>query len=212
MPLVPGDWNVVVVGHWNRAIFTPAGIAKRLFQLGPDIPVEVLVPLDTFAPYQVRHEDVTVVAGSDRLIIQPATTSYPLLSKAKEVAIRAVNELPHTPMTATGFNLRYRSTDPVETLQEMTSHAWDDRLSDLDYEIQERVITRLVGWRKGRIRIMVTQNADLSFSVLINFDLQSEDVNLIREWLSVPVSDVQEEADRLLFTSLGLHIDEVQNA
>ncbi len=32
MPLTPVDWNVAIVGWWNRAIFTPQGIAQHLFR------------------------------------------------------------------------------------------------------------------------------------------------------------------------------------
>ena len=36
MPLEPYDWNVVVLGRWDRALLTSQGIASRLFQLPPE--------------------------------------------------------------------------------------------------------------------------------------------------------------------------------
>ncbi len=56
------DWDVVVVGFWNPAILTPAGIWKRLFELEQGTPVELEVPIDGLAPYRVSHEEITVTA------------------------------------------------------------------------------------------------------------------------------------------------------
>ncbi len=44
MPLEPGEWNVVILGRWNRAIPTPQGIASRLFQLPPETEIGIEVP------------------------------------------------------------------------------------------------------------------------------------------------------------------------
>ena len=53
MLLEPGDWNVVIVGHWNRAILTPQGIATRLLQLPPETEIGIEVPMDAIGPYRV---------------------------------------------------------------------------------------------------------------------------------------------------------------
>jgi hypothetical protein len=107
MPIRAEDWNVVVVGFWNRAIYTPSGISRRLFGLSPTTPVQVLIPLDLPAPYQVRHEDLTVIVGSDRMIVQPARANYPGIASAMGIARRSLDDLPHTPFSAAGINLRF---------------------------------------------------------------------------------------------------------
>ena len=45
MPLEPYDWNVVLLGHWNRAILTPQGISERLFQLLSETEIGIEVPM-----------------------------------------------------------------------------------------------------------------------------------------------------------------------
>jgi hypothetical protein len=212
MPIVPKDWSVVVVGRWNRAILTPAGIATRLFELSPDTPVQIFVPLDGVAPYQVRHENQTVIAADDRLTVQPLRSDYDGIVGAMAVVRRALADLPRTPVVAAGFNLRYRSEEPIETLQRLADHPWDDELSDEHYEIVERVTTRAVRWKNGTIRASVTQAEDLSSTVLLNFELRSEDVAALQGWIDVSAEDVRRETERILFNCMRITREEIVDA
>jgi hypothetical protein len=54
----PFNWDVVIVGFWNRAILTPNGIAKRLFKLPEGSGIEVLVPVNSLEPSQVKHNGI----------------------------------------------------------------------------------------------------------------------------------------------------------
>jgi hypothetical protein len=57
MALSPERWSVVIIGRWNRAILTPAGIAKRVFGEPETKLMDVEVPLDGLSPYRVRHPE-----------------------------------------------------------------------------------------------------------------------------------------------------------
>jgi hypothetical protein len=203
------DWSVVIVGYWNRAIYTPAGIARRLFKLDPSVPVEVLIALDSPLPYKVKHANQTVTVGSDKMVINPDNQTYEALVGAMEIGRRALDDLPLTPFSAVGFNLKYRSDGPVDELIQLTAHAADDRLSDEGMEIQERAIVRSVGWKNGKLRISVAQQQDQSFQVLLNFDLQSDDVKKIRAWIEVTPEVVKREAEKILHNYFGLRKEEL---
>lgn len=212
MPITPEDWSVVIVGYWNRAIYTPAGIARRLFKLDPSVPVEVLVALDGPLPYKVKHANQTVTVGSDRMLINPDSQTYEALVGAMEIGRRALDDLPLTPFSAVGYNLKYRAREPVYELIQLTAHAADDRLSDEGFEIQERAIVRSVGWRCGRIRISVAQQQDQSFQVLLNFELQSDDVQKIRAWIDVNPETIKHEVEKILYNYFGLKMEELAHA
>src|SRR6516165_8300462 len=70
MPLVPCEWNVVVMGRWNRAILTPQGIATRLFQLPLNTSIGVEVPMDGIGPYRVSHDRLVVMVSEAWLIVE----------------------------------------------------------------------------------------------------------------------------------------------
>lgn len=209
MPIHPHDWNVIVVGFWNRAIFTPAGISRHLFLLPQATPVQVLVPIDLPAPYRVSHEELTVTVGSDRLIVEPAEPTFVGLAAAQEIGRRALAHLPRTPLLASGINVRYRSEGPVPALEAIVASAWDERLSDKGLEIMERSITRSVRRRGGKLNVTVTLKEDQTVALALNLDLQSDDVERLRAWIDVSADDMRHEIGRILYDTLGVRREEV---
>jgi hypothetical protein len=211
MPLVPNDWNAVIVGHWNRAILSPGGIATRLFGLSEGTPVQVLVPLDVVAPYHVRHDNVTVIPGSDRLIVGPEHGTFENLVEAIGVLRRALAELPRTPVFAAGLNLTYKSEVGIEVLQQVTASSWDDRLSDKGFEIASRSILRSVKWRGGTINVTIRQEPDEESAVLFNFDFKSQSAEAIQNWLDLKPKDIETQVHMLLYDTIGLSPEDIGN-
>ena len=211
MPIKPENWNVVIVGAWNRAILTPSGIARRLYKLPEHHPVEVFVPLDVIAPYQVKHDDVIVTAGSGRLIVEPTICTYDKLYSAMEIGFRALNDLPETPVTAAGFNIRYKTKDSIPAFLDLLEHSWDDKFSDEDYNIEARSIGRTVKWKDGRIQIVLSKDSDSECELLLNFDKSSSANNDLKSWLSIPIDEIQKEAAKLLHNCIGLKKEDIEN-
>lgn len=209
MPIIAQEWNVQIVGFWNPAIYTPAGIARHLFELPDPTPVQVLIPLDRPAPYQVRHDGLIVIVGNDRLVVQPDRANFERIVAAMVIAQRALDDLPRTPFIAAGFNLRFQSEGQMPALEEITAHAWDNRLSDEGFTIQERSVTRSLRRENGRINVTVTQKENLTFTVELNFDLQSGEVKQLRTWVEEPAAKIQQEAERILYNTIGVKKDEV---
>jgi hypothetical protein len=210
MPIIAEDWSVQVVGFWNPSIYTPAGVARHLFKLPDATPVQVLISIDRPAPYQVQHDGLTVMVGNDRLVVQPDRANFEKIVAAMVIAQRALDDLPRTPFIAAGFNLKFRSEEAVPALVEITAHDWDNKLSDEGFTIQERSVIRSVRRENGRINVTVTQKEDLTFTVVLNFDLQSGDVKQLRAWIEVAAANIQREAERVLHNSMGVRKEEVR--
>jgi len=210
MPIIAVDWNVTIVGFWNRAIYTPAGISRHLFQLPETTPVQVLIPIDVPAPYQVQHDGLTVVVGADRLVVQPALCNFARLAAALGIGRRALEHLPRTPLVAAGINVRFKSDGPVACLEEVTANAWDERLSDQNLEIRERTVTRAIRRNNGRINVSVSQKENRTFIVGLNFDLQSDDVQQLQTWLSISEVDLRREVDSIICNTLRMPLEEVR--
>jgi hypothetical protein len=169
----------------------------------------VLIPIDLPAPYEVRHDDLTVIVSSDRMMVQPIRADYAGIVSAMGIARRALDDLPHTPFSAAGINLRFQSDEPVPALEEITASAWDNRLSDERLTIQERTVVRTVRGEAGRINVTVTQKEDLEFTLLLNFDLQSDSADQLKAWVAVSAEELQREAERIVYNNMGLQRDEV---
>ncbi len=211
MPLTSNDWNVVVIGHWNRAILSPAGIAKRLFELPEGTPVQVLVPLDVVAPYHIRHENVTVIPSNDRLVAQPAHNSLENLVEAITIIRRALEDLPRTPVFAAGLNLGYKSENGIEAIQRITESSWDDRIDESSLVVASRSITRSINWRDGKINSTVTQEPNGPCSILLNFEFLSQEVDKLKQWLNLTAVDIQTQVDLILRNTIGLSPEDFSN-
>jgi hypothetical protein len=209
MPITTEAWNVTIVGFWNQAIYSPSGISRHLFLLPPNSPVQVLIPIDLPAPYQVQHEGQTIMVGSDRLVVTPTLSNFAGLATSLEIARRALDHLPRTPFIAAGINIRYKSDGPVAALEEIAANAWDERLSDEGLEIRERTITRGLHRGSGRINVTITQKDDRTFFIGLNFDLQSDDVAQLRTWMNSSADDLKRDAERILYNTIGVRPDEV---
>ena len=213
VPLTPKEWSAVVVGRWNRAILTPSGIAKRLFHLEEGTPVAVFVAIDALDPPQVKHEGFSVVAGWDRLIVQPETCDFEGLQKAMAIACRAMENLPETPVIAAGMNVKYNSSEALEALQQITRHEWwDAQLSDRRYEIAGRSLIRALKWSEGQINFSVAEEPTGAFLVQLNFHRESTSVDDLKKWVSTPISEINDQVKQVLFDCMQIKPEDIEHA
>lgn len=213
MGLKPVNWSVVIVGRWNRAILTPAGIATRIFHTTVEQELGVLVPLDGVSPFVVRdpNGDVSVMTDESRLFIRVENPLYDCLQKAMSYGLNAMESLPETPVSAVGFNVNYQCDDLSPELARLIVADVDKLLSKSDLKVinRARAVTRLFEFRSGQLGLTLTANAD-TFQVLGNFHRASTALADLKEWLQTPVADVRNTMENLL-SVLDLSIEEPQD-
>ncbi len=183
------NWNVVVAGYWNPAILTPAGIARRLFGLAEGTPILVEVPMDGLAPYRVRHDDLTVTAEMGRLVVSADVPRYDLLDRARAVSARAIDGLPETPLTAAGYNVRMKISEPPNDLLAASTCDLDALLSDAGFSIDSRGLRRSLKIGDGVLNLALQQGKDAT--VDLNFHRQSSKKDELVAWLNYPITEVE---------------------
>lgn len=210
MPLTPLDWNVIVIGRWNRAILTPAGIATRLFELPSGTEMDIEVPMDSIGPYRVGHDHLVVMVGNTQLRVEVTPNDFPSLQNAMRVAYRAMNSLPETPVTAAGFNIRCsgESSDArLASLVEATQLRWDQQFAAMGYHIVRRDVTWVVEWEGGKISVnLAREQADSRFRIAMNFERIGIRQDLM-DWLARPVEQIKEQVRRVLLDVCALPIE-----
>jgi len=199
MPLKPTDWSVVIVGRWNRAILTPAGVAKRVFNLDDVKQVEVLVPLDGVSPYFVRHPHRKVVARTDetRLQITLEQFDYETLAYAMSCGVNAMASLPETPFSAAGFNVNYQCEGIAPAEARLLTADADKLLSQVELKIVARAVSRSFVFGEGKLNLTLASEEN-SFRLLSNFHRASTARPDLDNWLKTPVEDVHRVMDRIL--------------
>jgi hypothetical protein len=184
MPASPFDWNVTLIGAWNLAILTPAGIARRLFGLPQGQALEVLVPLEGRGPIRVTSGDITVVPSEGALVVTPLHPTKEALAHAAEVATRALQDLPETPVFAAGVNIRYAYDDMPTPLIGLSAAPLDDCLSGLDFRVPKRAIRRSILWAPGELNLDVSEEDNASGTVTFNYHLAGTTPAALTAWIS----------------------------
>lgn len=192
------DWNIVILGHWNRAILTPNWIAERIFELPPGTPVDVLVPLDGFAPFQVQNKGLTVIPLPGQLLVQLGTPTQETLAAGLAALVHAVEALPQTPLRACGINLRFVSAEPPALLLERTRSATEQRLSDAGYELRIRRRGETLGYKEGVLNIVADIPTAGECRVTVNFERQASSPQDIVAWLKNDPAEYIAEATKII--------------
>lgn len=210
MQFVPFDWSVVVAGAWNRAILTPQGIGTRLFKLPEETAtIQVEIPIDAIGPYRVQHEGLVVVAARGRLIIEPKICTYSELRRAMDIAKIAIEDLPKTPLAAAGINLKYKSTESPVHLKTLLDNEWDTDLSDKGFEISSKSIARSLVWNESKINLTITETTDVQIN--LNVEKRSTNQQDHMTWLSMPISDLKQVLDTIIFETMHIPAGDITN-
>ncbi|MFP4499653.1 MAG: hypothetical protein ACLFTT_01510 [Candidatus Hydrogenedentota bacterium] len=207
----PLTWDITLVGHWNRAILVPAGIGKRLFGLTDPKMLEIEVPLDGIEPYRVTYQDVSVRVYSTRLIIDARMPEWGILSRALEVAVRALRDLPETPVTAVGINVRY-------TVPAGNGELYDalltpiNSLSDIGLVSARFRIERGLKWNGGLLNLSSDMKEDEGqMSLFFNFHKEADDKENHRpllDWLGQDIQVIKDYVTRIVTATTGVEIGE----
>ena len=100
--------NIVVVGRWNRFILNPEWISKTLFETEN---LQVEFSFDLLLPPRYTSDSIRLTTLDDRIMITPLSYSNDSMLNAEKITLKLISLLPHTPLTAIGFNFGYQYDD-----------------------------------------------------------------------------------------------------
>lgn len=212
MSLKPVNWSVVIVGRWNRAILTPAGIAKRIFKTAGEQELYVMVPLDGISPFVVRDPsgDVSVMTDESRLFIRVENPTYECLQRAMAYGVNAMDSLEQTPVSAAGFNVNYQCDELSPELASLIVADVDKPLAKSDLKLTgTSAVTRSFEFHSGQLGLTLNATGN-TFQMLGNFHRSSTVMTDLKSWLQTPMADVRSAVENLL-NALDLSIEEPQD-
>lgn len=183
MPAQADNWNVIINGAWNLAILTPDGIRKRLFNLPEGTPIQLEVAIDRPGSFRAVHESLIVVPSSLQLEVTMQTSDFQSLDKASQIGQLALINLPETPVSAAGINIRYSLTPVPDELIDLLKTPIDDIYSDGGFTIGDSTTRRSLDLQPGVVNVEIIQDREGLGSVLFNFHHASNSPDELREWL-----------------------------
>lgn len=204
------SWSIIIVGYWNRMIFSPEWVARHLFERAT---IECLVSTIPSQPIIYRSNDVEMRVLDTRLefILRKYTPNC--LSNVEQIICRVFNMLPQTPIQSIGINFGYVQSDPDVNLLEMFNFSDDANIGIDNWEIQNKEIHRTLKHDRESYAL----NAKYSlinqyFVVNLNFH---QDVNAECEakvFISEQVINRYNEGIALLDNTMNLQLEEGADA
>ena len=106
------------------------------------------------------------------------------------VRICQVEWLPETPLTAAGFNIRYKTSEVIQELIDIFPSPIDSKLGSIGYtQISARTVTRSIGYGNGVLNLTIVKDGE-DFTLLFNFHRQSNSNDNLKEWMRTPVNTI----------------------
>ncbi|OXU14596.1 hypothetical protein [Sedimentisphaera salicampi] len=204
----PYDWNVIVAGAWNPAIFTPQRVAKNIFGLEEYSNVKVYVSVDGAAPTKIEYNGIIVAASNNALVFSSETNDFNKLVDLLESTIKTLEWLKETPIVAGGFNIRYKlSEENALKIQDSLKCDVDGLFAQQDFEISKTKLTKSLKYESGFINIAFSDDKNGDFSIEMNFNLSSSDYNDIKEWFSISKEKLKTNVGKIINNTLGLNLE-----
>ena len=98
---------LVILGGWNRHIFTQDWVKRYLFPEDQEFEIDMLVPQDFNAKFiytRISSNDIKILLSENILKFNLVEIKYENFDRIEELALQLADYLPHTPVTAYGVN------------------------------------------------------------------------------------------------------------
>lgn len=194
--------TLVLVGAWNPAILSPNWIAREVMGFAADrnFDVNVEFPFGKIAagqPVRMSFEGITVLAAPDKLMFFLSDGGQ--VQKSIGTAAAILRLLPHTPITAFGFNFSFLAEKPSQKLLD----TFGDNDSSQAFEDPDATLVTQ-GWKQT----VKTNNHLVNVSATLNQEAVTLDINVHFEVTSATAaSELLEQAE--LFTNVKGEVDAV---
>jgi hypothetical protein len=126
------DHSIILVGYWNRLIFTPEWVGRKLFGGVEQVQVEIpILPVD---PIVYTNDMIELKVGGGRLVFRALTSNMVNLKAIETAAMITLQELNDTPILGVGINFAFQEKRPPKELKTC-------------FEFPDEATSRKAGWK-----------------------------------------------------------------
>lgn len=208
MLIVPEGHNIILIGGWNRRLLTPQWVAKEIAEVkevGLEIPVG-----DPNLPLRLVFGDTVLSVGADRLQLHSKNPTDEKLDGLRDLAMRVLGRLPHTPVSALGVNFQWRESEPSQELVALFDFDDNHRLGDMDAEVGESRIRRELRIDGQLLHLTLILTAEARLMVDLNHHWAVESAADAEKHLAEGIVGMRNRAREFLHELYGLEEGEDQ--
>ncbi len=198
-------WSFVLAGLWNRSIFTPAWIVGRL-TTAKDVGIEVPVENPSF-PIRFSFDGIKLSVNPTQLVLAVERPEDGLLKTCGEVAVKILQELPHTPLLGVGLNYHFVADQSDDSVLKVFNLSDNNTLSDAGFKIKSTVIQRKILIDNQTVNLSLTLEEDKRVQLCFNFHKDTPSSKEAIDFLTVHSTDLKQKAFAILSTIYGLSVE-----
>lgn len=197
------NWNIVLAGLWNRAIFTPEWVGRLLFNQSE---VETLISIMPHMPIIYRNRQVSLEVSSSRLAFRPRTLNDECLIAAEIMAHKVLSTLQDTPLMGVGINFSFTESEPHRDLITLFEIADSVKLADDGWETEERRLARRIRKDGDILNLTLVLSGD-KLDAEFNFHTETSENSVAQSAVENRVIRLRDTALRLLEKTYDLHTE-----
>jgi hypothetical protein len=203
------QWTIVVIGLWNRHIFSPKWVADNLFQVAQVETQLIIGPTST--PFRYSVGNVTLVPAGDRLIVGAKVNTDEALTLAESIGTKALGLLSHTPVSAVGVNFGFTEETPPPEFVALFQISDATKLADAGCEIVGTEILRKLNKNDSVLNVKLVHEKT-TVRIHMNFHYDVASASDAAEQLKGKLVPNRNTSLELLSQVYGLNVEEeVQN-
>jgi len=167
-------WNIIVVGYWNRSIFTTDWITKNIFKSNECI---LEFPSNPALPqrFSTNTNNITIIPSSSRLVVMPRILNDETLIIAATYTKDILKLLNQTPVSAIGINFGFTEDNPEDDLLSIFPNKDVPQILDQEFEINTQNLERLLIYENEKqLKLSIKKYLniiDINFN--FNFDIKT---------------------------------------
>lgn len=164
-------FNIVTVGSWNPAIFTPEWAKSNLAEDSEkDVILAIPMQMQTLLPLRLTVDDVNIYPSMQSLVIDCIEYSEASFGSVSRKLARVATLLPHTPVTAIGINFRFAlDLSESDILPELFSFGDAARIDSTKYRLTSSVLKRTFFLNDSTLLNISIESLEETFRLEFNF-------------------------------------------
>ena len=170
--------SLVIVGGWNRHIFTDDWIKRFIFP-NTDENFDIVFPLvqDIYTPLiatQISANHVQIQIQDNRLEISRKKNYSLDIDLIQEISIAICDSLPHTPVSAYGINLLFVEDDISDELLNLVRSKDLEEINNFGASLVSEQYNRSFNLNGRRVNLSVRIDKEkIEFDTNVNFNISS---------------------------------------
>ena len=186
--------TIIILGFWNRMIFTPAWVSKEIFNTER---MNLQVPFAPMAPYIYETDEQKLLVSGEKIKLSSKTINEESTKNNEQIAVKILESLTKTPVSAVGINFGFIETAPNDEILKLFNFNDDSEYGADGWDIKTRTINRRLEKDEKTLNLEIIlndENGEVEINANYHYDVKSalEIVEIINEKTDLMSKEIED--------------------